>query len=151
MSLEVSNILPPLLPFGTQAVPGMADGTPSSFQSIWQGISADPYLTPSAPSDHVTETTEQQIEQAARQLVASTFIVPILSALRESPFQTSMFGPTMAEKRLGPVFDQQLADRIVAKAEFPLVSRIKEQFLEAVCTRQEPSTTQKQEVVDVIG
>lgn len=76
------------------------------------------------------EDIVQVAEQAAEQLVASSFVVPLLAAMRDSPFQTEMFGTTMAERRIGPVFDQMLADRIVQCSNFSLVEGVKTSILE---------------------
>ena len=75
------------------------------------------------------EETVRKAGEAAAQLVASTFIIPLLAAMRESPFQTERFGPTMTERRMGPVLDQQVADRIVQRSNFPIVSAVKDSIL----------------------
>ena len=75
------------------------------------------------------EETVRKAGEAAAKLVASTFIIPLLAAMRESPFQTERFGPTMAERRMGPVLDQQIADRIVQRSDFPIVEAVKNSIL----------------------
>ena len=96
---------------------------------------------PSAPALHENDapaprpaaaaggSLSRRAEEAARQLVASTFIVPMLAAMRESPFQTDRFGFTMAEHRLGPVLDQQLADRMVRRMDLPIVDAVRNSLL----------------------
>lgn len=75
------------------------------------------------------EETVRKAGDAAAKLVASTFIIPLLAAMRESPFQTERFGPTMAERRMGPALDQQIADRIVQRSQFPIVEAVKRSIL----------------------
>lgn len=66
----------------------------------------------------------QKLREAAGQLVSSGFIVPVLASLRESQFLEAPFAPNAAEKRFAPLLDQQIADRIVSAANFPLVDVI---------------------------
>jgi hypothetical protein len=61
---------------------------------------------------------------AAEQLVATTFIAPVLARMRESVFAEAPFAPSAAERRFGPLLDQHLADRIVHASRFPLVDEV---------------------------
>ena len=65
---------------------------------------------------------------AAEQLVATTFIKPILAQVRESNNAPAPFGPTQAEKQFGSLLDNQLADEITKAAQFPLVDRLVSEF-----------------------
>ena len=70
----------------------------------------------------------EALRAAASQLVASTFVQPLLSRLRESPFLEGPFAPGLAEKQFAPLLDQHLADRIVQGGSFPLVDLIVERL-----------------------
>ena len=67
--------------------------------------------------------------EAAAKLVSSTFVMPVLESLRESPFLGPPFAPSFAQKRFQPLLDQQIADRITTAANFPLVDMIVDQLL----------------------
>jgi hypothetical protein len=69
--------------------------------------------------------------EAAQQMVASAFIMPVLAELRESPFLNGPFAPGAAERRFGPLLDQHVADRITASDRFPLIDQITEHLLAA--------------------
>lgn len=65
-----------------------------------------------------------QAREAAEQLVATTFIQPILKRMRDSSQAAPPFAPTQAEKQFGSILDSTLAGRIVKKADWSLVDRI---------------------------
>lgn len=81
-----------------------------------------------APGDRSESTDDQPdrdaARQAAEQFVATTFLQPILKELRAQNRAEAPFGPTEAEKTLGPLMDAQLADRMVRSHQFGLVDRI---------------------------
>ena len=66
---------------------------------------------------------------AAAQLVASTFIVPVLAEMREGSFLAGPFARGFAERQFQPLLDQQIADRVTSGANFPLVDAIVDQLL----------------------
>ncbi|MCA9288492.1 MAG: hypothetical protein KDA05_07900 [Phycisphaerales bacterium] len=61
---------------------------------------------------------------AAEQFVATTFLMPVLKEIRAQNNAAAPFGPTQAEKSLGPLMDAMLADRMVKSHQFALVDRI---------------------------
>ena len=65
---------------------------------------------------------------AARKLVAIALVQPMLAMLRETSRAEGPFAPGDAEKRFGPLLDQQIAERITKRAHFALVDRIAEQL-----------------------
>ncbi len=71
----------------------------------------------------------KQIAESSRQLVASAFIVPILSEFRESTAKGGPFGRSQAEDRLGPIFDAHVADSIIERGKLDLTARVEEQML----------------------
>lgn len=70
------------------------------------------------PGDDSTART------AARQLVASSFVQPVLQSMRKNTFATGPFAPGLAEQRFGHMLDQVQADRIVSAANFHLVDAV---------------------------
>jgi hypothetical protein len=77
-----------------------------------------------ANSDEAKPAIDPRAREAAMQMIASTFIVPVLSEARQGEFLEEPFAPGDSERRFGPLFDQELADRIVHAAEFPMLDSI---------------------------
>lgn len=77
----------------------------------------------------------ERAQQGAEQLVSATFIVPILQQLRESSTAEAPFGPGMYEKRLGPMLDAQIADRIVSAQRLPIVEAVRDRMLGVMQSR----------------
>ncbi len=69
-----------------------------------------------------------EARKAAEGLIATSFIKPILSQVRESNHAPAPFGPTNAEKQFGSLLDNRLADEIVHASQFPIVDRLVERF-----------------------
>ena len=67
--------------------------------------------------------------QAATELVAQALLVPVLDAMYERPLAEAPFAPTAAEKRFAPMLSQNMADRIMGAANFPLVDTILDRLL----------------------
>jgi Rod binding domain-containing protein len=81
-------------------------------------------------ADAETKSREQEAEEAARQLVATTFIQPLLEQLNEPTFLSDgPFMPGDAERRFSPLLHQHLADRIAEAGNFPLTSAVKRSLL----------------------
>jgi len=62
--------------------------------------------------------------EAAQELVAITFVQPILAQLRESNMAAEPFAPGDAERRFGPLWDAAIAQRIVQARGFGLVDAV---------------------------
>ena len=71
----------------------------------------------------------ETLQEAAEQLVSTSFILPVLSMIRESAMSEGPFAPGMAERRFGPLFDQHIADNITQAANFPLIDAIVDRYL----------------------
>jgi Rod binding domain-containing protein len=72
--------------------------------------------------------SEDEIRQSAEQLVSATFIIPVLSSVREASMAAEPFAPTQGEKQFGAMLDQQVADEIVKSSNLPLVERLAQTF-----------------------
>lgn len=93
-----------------------------------------PALEPAAPAEgfaarlRAAEPDDRlrTAREAAEQLVATVFVEPILAMLHAGNRAAEPFAPGSAERRFTPFLDQQIAQRIVAGANFGLVDRITE-------------------------
>lgn len=96
------------LPRAPQAAPPDSE----SFERLLQGA---------AKSNDV-----DAVRKAATEFVATAFIRPVLSQLRESTLRpkNGPFAENAAEKRFGPLLDERLADQITKAARFPLIDTI---------------------------
>lgn len=74
-------------------------------------------------------TREEKARSAAEDLVAITFIQPVLKQVRESTGGAAPFAPTDAERRFGTLMDAELARRVVRSAGFSLVDRLARDLL----------------------
>ena len=100
---------------------------PTSFDSVVVGRREAVFST---LLDHASETQDREaVRQAAAQLVASTFIMPILQSMHDSPFMKPPFAPGFAEKQFQPLLDQQVADRLTTTARFPLIDVITDRLM----------------------
>ena len=91
---------------------------------------------------------KETLRDAAEQLVSSSFILPILSMIRESSISEGPFAPGMAERRFGPLFDQHIADSITKAANFPLVDSIIDRYLPRTALSSTGETTRMKEPVN---
>ena len=111
------------------AAPMISAGSPNpaSFEAVLTGRGADAFTSV------LTQATGSQdrevVRQAAAQLVASTFIMPVLKSIHDSPFLEPPFAPGYAEKRFQPLLDQHVADRLTTAARFPLIDVITDRLM----------------------
>ena len=72
---------------------------------------------------------EDQIRQAAEQLVATSLVQPILASMSNSPFREGAFAPGPIEERFTPLLHRHLSDRIVASSNFGLVDALTDHLI----------------------
>jgi len=70
------------------------------------------------------ELQKLEIREAAQQLVSSALILPMLAQIRESSLKNEMFHGGFTEDAFGAQLDTELADKMVAKSNFPIVEAI---------------------------
>jgi hypothetical protein len=75
-------------------------------------------------TDGLDQDKAKALRKASEQLVATTFIQPMLSKLREDPFKTDMFHGGQTEEIFGQRLDTIMSERIVAKADFAIVDAV---------------------------
>jgi Rod binding domain-containing protein len=68
--------------------------------------------------------------EAAEQLVAQTFVVPMLKELRQSDRSAPPFAPSQGEKQFRALMDVELAQRMVKASRFGLVERLARDLLQ---------------------
>ncbi len=64
------------------------------------------------------------LRKAAQQLVAITFVQPMLAKMRQDPFKTDLFHGGQAEEIFGQQLDTIYSERIVARANFSIVDAV---------------------------
>jgi len=64
------------------------------------------------------------LRKSSEQLVATTFIMPMLAQMREDPFKSDLFHGGQTEDIFGQQMDTILAERIVARADFSIVDAV---------------------------
>jgi len=83
----------------------------------------------SAGSPGRVSRREEEAMTAAQQLVATAFIRPILAELGEANFASDRFQPGAGEKRMRPLLDAEIGDRIASSPGFPLVEAVRDRLL----------------------
>lgn len=73
-------------------------------------------------------TTEEQLREAAEQLVSTTFIMPMFEQLRSDPLAANLYHGGRAEKIFQQQLDQVLSDRIASATSFDLVDSVYQQL-----------------------
>jgi len=100
----------------------MMTGEQRSFMDVMgQGGRSGPGLGPGA--------AESEARDAAEQLVAITFVQPVLQQLRDSNDAAPPFAPTQGERQFRALLDAELAREIASAAQFPLVDRLARDLL----------------------
>lgn len=74
-------------------------------------------------------TVEDQAREAAQQLVAQTFVLPLLKELRASDRTAPPFAPTQGERQFRALMDAELAQRVVQAGRFGVVERVAHDLL----------------------
>ncbi len=109
MSFNVAAISNPLL-------------SPDAMPSRTGGALRDSFAAALMQAQGAARSEQSQDEQTARasaqQLVASTFLLPLLQTARQDPFRTEMFHGGFGEDAFGAQLDTQLADRMASGPAF---------------------------------
>ncbi len=100
-------------------------GMSRDFDQLLKSHTPAPGSAPGNTLGNVSETSGgEPAREAAEQLVARTLVLPLLQQMRHSPFGKSFLHGGLAEDTFGSQLDTLLADRIVSKANFPIVETI---------------------------
>ncbi len=87
------------------------------------------------------QRTEREARDAAEQLVASAFVLPMLQQMREDPFRVGLMDGGSGEDLFGQQLDTLLADRIVKGANLPLVDSIYQDIVNQGAARRPAEPT----------
>jgi Rod binding domain-containing protein len=87
-----------------------------------------------------TQPREDRAREAAEQLVAQTFVLPMLKEMRQSNSAAPPFAPSQGEKQFRALMDAELAQRIVKASRFNLVQRLARDLLNVPGAAVEPPT-----------
>lgn len=77
-----------------------------------------------SPGGEDEQARLKTLRKSCEQLVATTFIMPMLARMREDPFKSDLFHGGRTEEIFGQQLDILLAERIVAKADFSIVDSV---------------------------
>lgn len=77
-----------------------------------------------SPIDGIDADREKDLRKAAEQLVATTFIQPMLAKMREDPFKSDLFHGGRTEEIFGEQLDTILSERIVSRSNFSIVDAV---------------------------
>ena len=89
----------------------------------------------SPPPGHTNQSNADQVREAARSLVAISFIQPLLTEARQDPFRSEMFHGGFAEDAFGAQLDSIIAEQITKRADLPLVESVYRQIAGNVPTQ----------------
>ncbi len=87
----------------------------------------------------LSEEESKTIRTAAEQLVATTFINPMLAKMRDDPFKSDLFHGGRGEEIFGQQLDTMYSDRIVSSTDFAIVDAVYDRIARSAATnhRQE--------------
>lgn len=114
--LSLDNLTPAAAPALLNRPSG--EGFAQRLQSLQARASQD------APVDQTDADREEDLRKAAEQLVATTFIQPMLAKMREDPFKSDLFHGGRTEEIFGEQLDTILSERIVSRADFSIVDAV---------------------------
>lgn len=69
-------------------------------------------------------TKTEQLREAAGQLVATAFLLPLMKEARSSTFKSDLFGGGFAEDAMQEKLDVAIADELAASDRFPLTEAL---------------------------
>ncbi|MBL9121908.1 MAG: hypothetical protein JNL80_18525 [Phycisphaerae bacterium] len=115
-------------------IPREKASTAPAFRAVMKETFGIAVSRPKPGSDEANLAIEEKARDSAETLVAQALIAPLLAQIRETNHAAEPFGVSDAEKRLGPVFDEQVAVGIVKRSRFDLVDSVKRSLLRQVST-----------------
>ncbi len=74
--------------------------------------------------ENLVDEKAEETKKVIGQLVASTFIKPMLDEMRNSPFKNEMFSGGQGEKVFGSQLDSIIAERVTSSSDNSLVASI---------------------------
>lgn len=83
-------------------------------------------------ADAVREKADKrrgEFREAAGQLVAAAFILPLLAETRKSSMNTDLFGGGMGQDAMRQKLDVELAERLATSPKFPIVDAMVDRYM----------------------
>lgn len=114
--LSLDNLTPAATPAVLNRPTG--EGFAQRLQALQAQASGD------AAAGEMDADKAKTLRKAAEQLVATTFIQPMLVKMREDPFQSDLFHGGRTEEVFGEQLDTILSERIVSRADFSIVDAV---------------------------
>jgi hypothetical protein len=114
-----------LLPPASQLVPAPGSNGDTFSDQLTRATGLGPTDRPAPPID---PQRDGELREAAQQLVAHTFLAPMMQMVREDPLRGDLFHGGQGEQAFGGQLDQELSYRMTASGRFPLVDAIHEHF-----------------------
>ena len=114
--LSLDNLTPAAVPAALNRPGG--EGFAKQFQALQAQASN------SAAADGIDADRAKDLRKAAEQLVATTFIQPMLAKMREDPFKSDLFHGGRTEEIFGEQLDTILSERIVSRSDFSIVDAV---------------------------
>jgi Rod binding domain-containing protein len=87
-----------------------------------------------------------EARRVAQQLVAETFIKPVLKQVRETRLIADRFAPGDAERRFGPLLDERIADRMTQREGFPLVDAVADHLMSITAKRLQVDVSSRKDL-----
>ncbi|MEM1208937.1 MAG: rod-binding protein [Planctomycetota bacterium] len=94
------------------------------FSSVLDRHVGEPLFEPIELGEKAPAEWDEEVYEAAEQLVASAFIAPLLAQLRDSMKQNDMFYGGSTEDLFGHQLDEKIADDVVKSSRFGLVDAV---------------------------
>ncbi|MEM9252270.1 MAG: hypothetical protein AAGB29_07960 [Planctomycetota bacterium] len=103
-------------------------GVLEKFSSVLDRKIGEPAFEPVELDEQAPAERDDEVYEAAEQLVASAFVAPLLAQLRASAKQNDMFYGGTTEDLFGHRLDSMIADGVVKSSRFGLVDAVYRQI-----------------------
>ena len=87
---------------------------------------------PTGASTDQFDARMRKVERLTEQLVASTFLVPLLNRMQNDPFRSDLMHGGFAEDVFQSQLNTQWADGMARSMNLPITRRLKEQFAQRI-------------------
>ncbi|MEM1331347.1 MAG: hypothetical protein AAGG07_12385 [Planctomycetota bacterium] len=144
IDVSMSGLSGSLQPTMPRRLPSAVQSAGSSQRSFAESL-AIAQRGPLGNTASAQQGDEQRAREAAERFVAMTFVEPVLASLRDSNSAAEPFKPNQAEKQFRGMLDNQLAERVVSAADFPLVDRLASDLLRTASSAAQPTAIAQEE------
>jgi len=110
--------------------------TTAALRATPKASSAGGFATALNSARSTSSNAMSELREAAQQMVASAFILPLLQQVRDDPFKSDLFHGGKSEDLFGQQLDTILADRIVDASRLGVADAIVDRMSRVVMGRQ---------------